>query len=123
MFTAQMVTSHRLTYGSKRKSAPRKIELKRSVPAQDQFAEGEGTHPIDTLLVRQIEELRQTEATLRARYATIEVSDDTVEVRMAFTKELADLASRADRLYRLVDAMDFYGPQAGDELAICTAVA
>ena len=83
--------------------------------------EAPGTHPIDTLLVQQLEDLLHGEALLRARYAKIHPTDDTVEVRMAFTKELAELRERVDRLYRLVDAMDFYGPQATN--VICSAVA
>ncbi len=66
-------------------------------------------HPIDTLLVTQLENILQGEQMLRARYSSLDSSDATPEVRMAFSKELADLRDRADRLYRLINAMDYYG--------------
>ena len=79
-------------------------------------------HPIDTLLVQQIENLLHGEAALRARYSTID-SSDNIEVRMAFRQELAELKERADRLYRLVDAMDFYGPYGSQGAGLSLAIA
>lgn len=66
-------------------------------------------HPIDTLLVQQLENLLDGERALKARYSALDPSLDTPEVRMAFSKELSDLKERADRLYRFVNAMDYYG--------------
>ncbi len=66
-------------------------------------------HPIDTLLVSQLENILQGEQTLRARYSSLDSSDTTPEVRIAFSRELSDLRDRADRLYRLINAMDYYG--------------
>ena len=66
-------------------------------------------HPIDTLLVQQLENLLDGERALKARYAALDASLDTPEIRMAFSKELSDLKERADRLYRFVNAMDYYG--------------
>jgi len=66
-------------------------------------------HPIDTLLVQQLENVLNAEKALRARYSSVQASSNTPEMRMAFSKELADLKDRADRLSRLVNAMDYYG--------------
>ena len=66
-------------------------------------------HPIDTLLVNQLENILHSEQELRSRYSTLNSSDNTPEVRMAFSKELSELSDRADRLYRLINAMDYYG--------------
>ena len=66
-------------------------------------------HPIDTLLVQQLEDILDGERALRARYSSLDPSANTPEVRMAFSKELSELKDRADRLYRLVSAMDCYG--------------
>ncbi len=66
-------------------------------------------HPIDTLLVQQLENILNSEKTLRARYSSVEPSSNTPEMRMAFSSELAQLKDRADRLYRLINAMDCYG--------------
>ncbi len=66
-------------------------------------------HPIDTLLVQRLEHILDGEKALRARYSQIDPSANTPEVRMAFSKELSELKENADRLYRLVNAMDYYG--------------
>ncbi|MDQ2843938.1 MAG: hypothetical protein M3Y72_23450 [Acidobacteriota bacterium] len=66
-------------------------------------------HPIDTLLVQQLEDILDGERALRARYSSLEPSTNSQEVRMAFSRELSQLKDRADRLYRLVSAMDGYG--------------
>jgi hypothetical protein len=66
-------------------------------------------HPIDTLLVQQLEHILNSEKALRARYSSVQASSNTPEMRMAFAKELAELKDRADRLSRLINAMDFYG--------------
>ncbi len=66
-------------------------------------------HPIDTLLVQQLENIINGEKALRARYTSIDGTANTPEMRMAFSQELSDLKDRADRLYRFMNAMDFYG--------------
>jgi hypothetical protein len=66
-------------------------------------------HPIDTLVVQQLENLLDGERALKARYAALDASLDTPEVRMAFSYELAELKDRADRLYRFVSALEHYG--------------
>ncbi len=66
-------------------------------------------HPIDTLLVQQLENILNAERALRARYSSVQASSNTPEMRMAFSGELAELKDRADRLYRLINAMDCYG--------------
>ncbi len=66
-------------------------------------------HPIDTLLVQQLENILNAERALRARYSSVEPSSNTPEMRMAFSSELGELKDRADRLYRLINAMDYYG--------------
>ena len=80
-------------------------------------------HPIDTLLVHQLEHLLNGEAALRARYSKIDPSENSVEVRMAFSKELGELKDRADRLYRLVNAMDNYAPAEPKRQALRPAIA
>jgi hypothetical protein len=67
-------------------------------------------HPIDTLLVGQLETLLEEERSFQDRYSHIDASANSIEVRMAFSSELAELKDRADRLYRLVNEMDHYGP-------------
>jgi len=66
-------------------------------------------HPIDTLLVQQLETILEGEKALHARYSSLDPSANTPEVRMAFSRDLSQLKDRADRLYRLVNAMDHYG--------------
>ncbi len=66
-------------------------------------------HPIDTLLVQQLENILNAEKALRARYSSVDPSANTPEMRLAFSSELAELKDRADRLYRLINAMDYYG--------------
>ena len=73
-------------------------------------------HPIDTLLVSQLENILNGEQELRSRYSTI---DSTPEVRMAFSKELSQLSDRADRLHRLINAMSYYG--CGEPVLIAAA--
>lgn len=68
-------------------------------------------HPIDTLLVSQLENLLRGEQELRGRYASLSSSSNTPEVRMAFSNELSELKERADRLFRLISAMDYYGSE------------
>ena len=70
---------------------------------------GKAVHPIDTLVVQQLENLLHGERALRARYSSLDASLDTPEMRMAFSHELAELKERADRLYRFVSALDYYG--------------
>ena len=88
-----------------------------TVTQQDLALDFSSIHPIDTLLVHQLETLLQGEQALQERYATIDPSSNSVEVRMAFSKELAELTDRADRLYRLVNAIDNYGPCYPKDLA------
>jgi hypothetical protein len=66
-------------------------------------------HPIDTLLVQQLEHILDGEKALHARYSSLGSSANSPEVRLAFSRELSDLKERADRLYRFVNAMDYYG--------------
>jgi hypothetical protein len=66
-------------------------------------------HPIDTLVVQQLENLLDGERALKARYSALDPASDTPEVRMAFSRELSELKDRADRLYRFISAMDYYG--------------
>lgn len=65
---------------------------------------------MDTLLVRQLETLLHEEQALQDRYVGIDSASNSVELRMAFSEELAELKDRADRLYRFVNEMDHYGP-------------
>ena len=74
----------------------------------------QAVHPIDTLLVSQLETILNGEKALRARYSSLGANANTPEVRMAFSQELSQLRDRADRLYRLVSAMDSYTSLEGD---------
>jgi hypothetical protein len=67
-------------------------------------------HPIDTLLVHQLETILHREKDLRLKYSSIGTGASTAETRHAFSNELSALKDRADRLYRLIDAMEYYGP-------------
>ncbi len=67
-------------------------------------------HPIDTLLVHQLESILDREKDLRLKYSSIGTAASTPEARYAFSKELSALKDRADRLYRLINAMEYYGP-------------
>ncbi len=67
-------------------------------------------HPIDTLLVHQLETILDREKDLRLKYSSIGTAASTPEARQAFSNELSALKDRADRLYRLVNAMEYYGP-------------
>jgi hypothetical protein len=78
---------------------------------------GKTVHPIDTLLVQQLENLLDGERQLKARYSALDPSLDTPEVRMAFSQELAELKARTDRLYRFVSALDYYGSLDSSTLA------
>jgi len=88
----------------------RRIAKEKSVVKEHQSNVNlKSVHPIDTLLVQQLENILDGERALRARYSAIEPEANTPEVRMAFSRELSDLKNRADRLYRYVSAMDYYG--------------
>ncbi len=80
-------------------------------------------HPIDTLLVQQLENILKGERALRARYSSVQASSNTPEMRIAFSNELAELKDRADRLYRLINAMDYYGSYEPHYPAACLAPA
>lgn len=67
-------------------------------------------HPIDTLLVHQLESILDREKDLRLKYSSMGASMSTPETRHAFSRELSALQDRADRLYRLINAMEYYGP-------------
>ncbi len=67
-------------------------------------------HPIDTLLVSQLENILVGEKELSARYSGMPPSAHTPEVLRAFSNEVNSLKARADRLYRLINAMGYYGP-------------
>ncbi len=67
-------------------------------------------HPIDTLLVHQLETILDREKDLRLKYSAIDPAASTPEARLAFSHELSALKDRADRLYRLMNAMEYYGP-------------
>ena len=69
----------------------------------------QSVHPIDTLLVSQLENILNGEKALRARYSLLDASANDTETRLVFSKELSVLRDRADRLYRLVSAMDSFG--------------
>ena len=66
-------------------------------------------HPIDTLLVQQLENIINGEKALRARYSAMDAAADSLETRMAFSQELSELKDRTDRLFRFMNAMDLYG--------------
>jgi spore coat protein CotF len=94
-----------------------------SAKGQDMNMTLASVHPIDTLLVQQLEHILDGEKALRTRYSLLDASANTPEVRMAFAQELADLKESADRLYRLMNAMEFYGPLPTTETAyVSTAV-
>lgn len=67
-------------------------------------------HPIDTLLVHQLESILDRERDLRLKYSSMGATNSTAETRHAFSKELSALQDRADRLYRLINAMEYYAP-------------
>jgi hypothetical protein len=67
-------------------------------------------HPIDTLLVHQLEAILDREKDLRLKYCSMGAAGTTLEARHAFSNELSALKDRADRLYRLINAMEYYGP-------------
>jgi spore coat protein CotF len=67
-------------------------------------------HPIDTLLVHELETILNREKDLHLQYSSIDQAASTPEARNAFSKELSALKDRADRLYRLINAMEYYGP-------------
>ena len=66
-------------------------------------------HPMDTLLVGQLQTILDGEKALRARYSALGPAANSPEVRMAFAKELHELKDRTDRLSRFLNAMDYYG--------------
>jgi hypothetical protein len=102
-----------------------KIASEARVLNQEDFAmDLNPVHPIDTLLVQQLEDLLDGEKALHARYSAIDSTSDTPEVRMAFSQELSTLRERTDRLYRLMNAMDYYGPyESNDAVLYSPAVA
>ncbi len=67
-------------------------------------------HPMETLLVQQLEHLLIGEKELRTRYSRLNPAANTPEMRMAFSQDVAELKDRADRLSRLMDAMNYYTP-------------
>ena len=77
---------------------------------QDLGVNFSSVHPIDTLLVQQLETILDGEKALRARYSALDPSANSPETRDAFSRELSDLRDRSDRLYRLMNAMHFYRP-------------
>lgn len=103
------------TIGLVRRSAGRKrsgeeIALPSSIVTEQELnVNFSSVHPIDTLLVQQLENILNAEKALRARYSSVQASSNTPEMRMAFSNELAELKDRADRLSRLINAMDYYG--------------
>ena len=85
-------------------------DLAAGLKEQDLGVNFSSVHPIDTLLVQQLEKILNGEKALRARYSALDSTANTSETRSALSRELSDLQNRADRLYRLMNAMDYYGP-------------
>ncbi len=84
--------------------------IARVLTENDAAVTSNSVHPIDTLLVQQLENLLASEQTIRARFAAVESTANTPELRHAFSQELSTLRDRTDRLYRLMNAMDCYAP-------------
>lgn len=96
----------------RRRTAPEdgdSIAKEKSEAQEQRSVNQTAIHPIDTLLIQQLENILDGEKALRARYRSLGNTDNTPEIRMAFSKELSDLKERADRLDRFVSAMDYYG--------------
>ena len=66
-------------------------------------------NPLDTLLVHQLENIIREERALATKYPSLGSATDTEETRAAFSDELNQLKRRADRLQRLMDAMEVVG--------------
>ena len=66
-------------------------------------------NPLDTLLVQQLENIIRDERALATKYPSLGSAIDTEETRAAFSDELNQLTRRADRLQRLMDAMEVVG--------------
>ena len=67
-------------------------------------------HPIDTLLVQQLEAILNGERELRSRYAALDSSTPSSASRQELSHDLSNLKARTDRLYRLITAMDSHFP-------------
>jgi hypothetical protein len=91
------------------------IALSSRIKEQEPDMAFTSVHPIETLLVQQLEHLLIGERELRTRYSRIDSSANTPEMRMAFSQEVADLRDRADRLSRFMDAMNLYAPCGREE--------
>lgn len=68
-----------------------------------------GANPLDTLLVQQLEDIIREEKWLANKYPSLSSPSQTIEARQAFSDELTHLNRRADRLQRLIDAMEVVG--------------
>jgi hypothetical protein len=62
-------------------------------------------NPLENLMIHQLQQLISGERMLEKRYAQLGASGDSNREIAQFEAEMMKLESRADRLYRLIDAM------------------
>lgn len=64
-----------------------------------------GHNPLENLMINQLQQLISGERMLEKRYAQLGASRDSNREIAQFEAEMMKLESRADRLYRLIEAM------------------
>ena len=62
-------------------------------------------NPLENLMIHQLQQLISGERMLEKRYAQLGASGDSNREIAQFEAEMMKLESRADRLYRLIEAM------------------
>jgi hypothetical protein len=62
-------------------------------------------NPLENLMLQQLQQLISGEQMLRQRYAQLGTSADSNEELARFEEEMIQLETRADRLYRMMNAM------------------
>jgi hypothetical protein len=75
-----------------------------------QLNEQHSISSLETLVVHQIEEMRREERALTQRYQQLEASGKRPSDMSVFSDELSRFDRRANRLYRLMQAMDSLYP-------------
>jgi hypothetical protein len=63
-------------------------------------------NPLENLMFHQLQQLINGEKKLQKRYAQLGASEDSNEEIARFEAEMLQLESRADRLYRMINAMN-----------------
>lgn len=62
-------------------------------------------NPLENLMLQQLQQLISGENILQKRYARLSASADSDDEIAQFEAEMIQLESRADRLYRMINAM------------------